>query len=622
MRHRTGELQQLGTRNTQSQAPWSTGHVQTPRLSQRSQFEAFGREWVDAGWIRERTPTSAVDPFTMGLDEISHTRARSPRRHDDFHRAGGVDANGEPACARTLAHDPIAVGRRGVEEAQLWSLGVERHGTRILHSTGHNRRLWRRLDVVSHSLTPLTDTRAMSQNSVTHDLAEQTRQFTLRDAPEAFRRSAVDLLTDHLGLVYFGSLVTGDGLVRYAQRFAQAGSRSVQQPGAWAFASRCVVPADVAAGVNAQLAQASGLENTGPGLHPGPLLVHVALAVGQSVRASGKQTLAALTWGYEVCTRFHFASREQVSVRQYPIIAALIAAKLLGLSTERTRAAISIAAEQPTRGGNFLRPKIARRVSRVPMGFLQSAFGGVQAALMAQDGFESLPDELDQWSAEYDLDALVRPPSPRHLGAHLALKRFPASHGCQMVLQMVEEWRERKAFDPRSIDSIEVTLPGVYLVPHQNECAPETAMQSIYGAPWALALVAHGVPPGPAWLDPAVLSDPRHRDLAAKVIIREDANATRAMSALDLDAVRGTVTMTSGSAVLRGEKLIRDTWGNSGAPLTPAMISDKFSTVTAAHLKPAAQRKLFETMRGFERLADIRAAFDSALDSDTDSEIR
>lgn len=457
------------------------------------------------------------------------------------------------------------------------------------------------------------DTDAMTTTRVTLELAEQTRRSALRDVPETFRRSATDLLTDHVGLVYFGALVTGDGLVRYARRFAQGIPSGRNVPGAWAFASRCVVPPDVAAAVNAQLAQVSGLENTGPGLHPGPLLAHVALAVGQSVHASGAQVLAAMAWGYEVCARFHFASRTEVSVRQYPIVAALIAAKLLDLPTDRIRAAISIAAEQPTRGGNFLRPKLQGRVSRVPMGFLQSAFGGVQAALMAQDGFESLPDELDQWSSEYELDALVNPVAPRHLEGRLALKRFPASHGCQMVLQIIEEWHEANAFDSSAIERIDVTLPGVYLVPHQNEAAPSTPIQSIYGAPWAIALVSHGVPPGPAWLNSAVLANRRYLDCAAKVVIREDPEASRSLAALDIDAVRGTVTMTCGSTVLHGEKRLRDTWGNSGAPLTRAMLEAKFATVTAAHLDPVVRQALLGALQDLERLPDIRDALDRLL---------
>lgn len=447
--------------------------------------------------------------------------------------------------------------------------------------------------------------------SVTMELARETQEFSLQSVPETFRRSVINLVADHVGLICMGALVTGDGLNRYARRFALSAEAS--ESGAWVISAKCKVPVDIASGITAQLAQASGTENTGYGLHPGPLLAHVALSVGQSVGASGNAIIEAMAWGYELGARFHLGKRGEIGFRQFPVVAAAVAAKLLRLSVDDTRVALSTAAELPARAGHFLRPKIRGRVSRLPMGFLQSAFGGVQAALLAQDGFVSIPDEIDQWYEEYDLGALVTGGTARYLDKGLALKRFPASHGCQMVLELVEEWRNAGAFDVASIDRIELTLPHVYTLPHQNENAPTMPVQSIYGTPWATSLVCHGVPPGPAWLEPTVLSNSRYLDLASKVVIVEDPEATRAFGALDLDSVRGTVTMTSGSKILRGERLLGDAWGNTRKPLTVEIIRDKFMTMTAQHLDAKIASELLAQLLKLDEVPDVRVMFDRVL---------
>ena len=148
------------------------------------------------------------------------------------------------------------------------------------------------------------------------------------------------------------------------------------------------------------------MENTGPGLHAGPLVVHTALAMGQRTGAGGADMLTAIALGYDLNARsFHLAPASLPQTQGTPqtrifdhlnMVGAAVAAKLLGLDIGTTADALSMAWEFPMRRRLYLKPKVPKRVSAFPMGHLFTARVGVQAALMARHGYPNLVDEIDQ----------------------------------------------------------------------------------------------------------------------------------------------------------------------------------------------------------------------------------
>ncbi|MSO65431.1 MAG: hypothetical protein EXQ85_06505 [Alphaproteobacteria bacterium] len=113
-----------------------------------------------------------------------------------------------------------------------------------------------------------------SGRSVTRTLAAEVAETPSAAIPGTARAAIKRLLIDHVGIAYMGAAFTGKPLHSYAN---ELGGR----PEAVLIGSGTRVAAELAAGVNAQLCRNTDFEETGPGTHVGPLIVHTALAVGQ-----------------------------------------------------------------------------------------------------------------------------------------------------------------------------------------------------------------------------------------------------------------------------------------------------------------------------------------------------
>ena len=169
-------------------------------------------------------------------------------------------------------------------------------------------------------------TAASGTQSVTTKLAAEVAETPFDAIPGSALEAIKRLVIDHVGITYMGAVFTGEALIAYAQ---ELGGR----PESVLIGAGIKVPAELAAGINAQLCRNTDFEETGPGTHVGPLIAHTALAVGQRVGASGRDVLAAAALGYALCARFHFARSEdwpRTSVVHHRTAAAAIASRLLG----------------------------------------------------------------------------------------------------------------------------------------------------------------------------------------------------------------------------------------------------------------------------------------------------
>lgn len=436
--------------------------------------------------------------------------------------------------------------------------------------------------------------------SVTRTLAREIVDTDRGSIPEPAMNLVRAMFVDHVGIAFMGHQFTGEGLVGYAQDIGGRGEALLLGTGMY-------VPAEIAAGVNGQLAQNAGMENTGPGLHAGPLVVHTALAVGQRTGAGGAEVLAAIALGYDLNARFHLARTADEDLRHLNMVGAAVAAKLLGLDVVATSNALSLAWEFPMRQRLYLKPKTPKRVSAFPMGHLFTARCGVQAALMARYGYPNLVDEIDQLGDEYDLGALVvRSPGYESITRGLFLKPYVASHLCHMVLQTVSELVETHDIRPGEITSIEAGLPHIYTIPHQHDPEPGNFWESIYSVQWAISMVAHRVPPGPDWCTAARLADPSSKALAKKVRIVEHPPATAALGRKDFLGVDGWVCLEARGEEFGGIRSMAATFGSPTTPMTPAMLEEKFLRVGEPTLGRRQARAAWERLNDIDQLDDVR----------------
>lgn len=435
---------------------------------------------------------------------------------------------------------------------------------------------------------------------VTAALVREIRATAFPDVPRAASDRIKRLIVDSVGNCFMGYEVTGRRLCDYAAELGGPGEAVLVGDGR-------MVPAEMAAAVNAQVARDTDFEETGPGLHAGPALVHTALAVGQKVGASGAEVVAAATLGYEINARFHHARRDGDVIRHHTTCVALVAARLLGLDPAALDRAIGFSWELPT--SDILRswPPRPKRVSRLGIGNLWIGRLGVQAALLARHGYGGLPDELDFQGDEYDLDRLASPTGFVHTANELELKPYPASRGCNGALHLVGRMVRREAIEVDEIERITALLPSIYLDAHQFEPDPENHWEAIYSVQWGVAMQAMRVPPGREWFTPERLADEAARRLCGRVEVVEDPEATRARNEKRRGEMANTVEIHARGQVFRDSILMRDVPGSSGTPMTEAVFEGKFLSLVQPALGAERATDLYAALSDIDCLADVRS---------------
>ena len=447
-----------------------------------------------------------------------------------------------------------------------------------------------------------------SIRSATQFLAHEFASSRYEDIPEPSRAAVLRLIIDHVGITYMGAAFTGQAIHAYAIELGGRAEAALIGDGA-------KLPAELAAGANAQLCRNTDFEETGPGTHVGPLIVHTALAVGQRVGASGKDVLAAATLGYMLAARFHCARLNdwpRTSIVHHKTVAAAIAGRLMGFDAAAMARAISLAWEVPPRihiagGAAFKEKRIAPLALSSGLGApLFGARNGIQAAVMVGHGFESVPDEIEQYLDEYDPDVLMGPAPFARVEGEMELKPWVCSRHAQCGMQAVDNLVKKHAVDANSVTGIRLGLSNMYQKPWLNDPSPENYWEAIYSTQWATAMILQQIPAGPQWVIPERLADPLSRRLAAMIEITEDPEASRSYWELDWLAIRGTAEIDVGGKTHRTTCTMRETYGSPGMDMPEDMVTEKFKETTAGTLNGEQADRLLAILRGLESVADIR----------------
>lgn len=435
--------------------------------------------------------------------------------------------------------------------------------------------------------------------SITQTLAREIAETRGIDIPAEAYGAAKRLVIDQVGITYMGYAFTGAALVEYAR---DLGGR----PESVLIGDGTRLPAELAAGINGQLCRNTDFEECGPGLHAGPLCVHVALAVGQRTHASGKDVLAAVVLGYVLCGRFHFARRADDSVPQLRTVGAAIASRLLGLDGAATARALSLAWEFPYRAHIYTNQRVSKRISPFGMGNLFHARAGIQAAMMAQFGFESVPDEIDQCREEYDVSVLTQAPTPFHyVAGEMEIKPWVCSRHSHGAMQALTDLVAENAIGAVDVTGVRLRLSFMYLRAHQYEPAPSTYWEAIYSTQWAAAMVLQRIPAGPRWFSAERLADPFSRKLASSVEIIEDPTSSAAYRDLRWLDIRGGAEVDVNGRTYQATRTMRETYGSPGAEMPEAMADDKFFEATALCLDRNRAERLLQALREIEGVADV-----------------
>lgn len=394
------------------------------------------------------------------------------------------------------------------------------------------------------------------------------------------------------------------------------------------------MPAPLAAFVNGTLAHSLDYDDTHlPSvLHPSASVVPAALAAAESTGASGRETLAAIAVGLEVCVRVGMAGYDSDTKNSTffehgqhatsicgALGAAVAAARLHGLDADGVMHSLAIASSMAS--GVIEANRTGGTVKRMHCGW--AAHAGVCAAGLARAGFTGPPTVLEgrfgffqAWlHGVFDGTAITDGLGQSWSVPDIFFKPYPANHFTHTAIDAAAQLRdhgltpERVASATLGVASATVRTIGE---PLDTKRAPETGYMAQFSGPYAVTvglLGGSGLGAGLADYTDELAQNPRRRALMAKVDVVADARCDEIFP-FQFPSVL-TVRTTDGRE-LRAEVLANR--GGPARPMTFDEIATKFDD-NAARVASADQARMIRAaVAGLDDLDDVGALFTGTTD--------
>lgn len=398
------------------------------------------------------------------------------------------------------------------------------------------------------------------------------------------------------------------------------------------FARRERLPAAAAAMYNGTLAHALDFDDTHlPSvLHPSASVVPAALAVAETVRATGAELIRAIAVGDELCIRLGMAGYDEASRNSVffdrglhatsicgTVGAAAAAGVLLELEERQLAHALSISASM---GAGLLEAnRTGGSVKRIHCGW--AAHAGVTAAQLARAGLTGPPTVFEGRFGFLQAfcgdrarpDAVVDGLGSEWELLRLHFKPYPTNHfthaGIDAALQLRAD-----GLNPSDVDAIELGVPNPVLrtiaEPPAEKAAPPDGYTARFSGPFTFAVALAGGGGLGVYLDDfhdARVLDPALLELSARVRCVGDSECDE-LFPVTLPTIARVRTRTGEEREVR----VLDNRGGPGRPLTPEELTLKFRLNAERSLNNAKVDELNEALDAVAELDDV-AGLTSAL---------
>jgi 2-methylcitrate dehydratase PrpD len=350
-------------------------------------------------------------------------------------------------------------------------------------------------------------------------------------------------------------------------------------------------------------------------LHPGHATFAAGLAVGEELRASGRELLAAIVLGYEVGDRIAVAIQPtaergaQVWGEGYHSLpAAVTAGKLLGLGEEELDVALGIAAVYscvPSVYKYFGPVAETRPMREVKQGWGWQCLAGVVAALSAKRGFRGghgvLDGEHGYWtmvgSDRCDFERMLDGLGERWVMPETEYKIHPSIGVNHPAFWAAKGLVEEHGIRPDDVAEVAVTTLWADLI---GDPAPATAVDAQFSLPYTVAATILGEPLGPDLYEDEKLADPRLRDLLARIRLVPDPDADRAFFEDQRVVQSVEIALRDGRTMRRAIEFPRDrpAYGR-------AQIEAKFEALASGVLDAGKRARLREALESLAELDDV-----------------
>ena len=334
--------------------------------------------------------------------------------------------------------------------------------------------------------------------------------------------------------------------------------------------------------------------------HPSAVLVPAALAMAESIDASGTDLLTAFVAGYEFACRAgrlaapgHYLRGYHATATVGGLGAAVACARLLGLDADRTAMAVGIAATQ----ASGLKAMFGTQCKPFHAGM--AAQHGIRAAALARRGMESRTDALEckqgfarVMSPDLDPVAALGEPDVFFIRDNL-FKHHAACYGTHSAIECARALLAEHRFGCEAIESVIVRVErGADAV--CNIANPRTGLEAKFSLRLTTAMALCG------------------RDTADLAMYSEATAADPTLIAVR-DRVRVALTdgwplmQTEVSVTLRDGRVLR-TLCDTGVPSTDyalqeARLKEKFVRLTRPVLGDARSARLLARLDDIENLS-------------------
>jgi len=338
-------------------------------------------------------------------------------------------------------------------------------------------------------------------------------------------------------------------------------------------------------------------------IHPTAPVAPVALALAESRGASGAALLTALAIGIEVECRIgnavspaHYARGWHITATCGVFGAAAAAAKLLGLSSERTAHALGIAASASA----GLVENLTTPAKNIGVG--NAARNGLLAALMAEAGYEAAPRAIEGplgWArASGDLPDMAVMLGGLGQDWELldnAFKPYPSGVVMHAVIDACLELRAAHGLDAAAIDS--VTVHGDALLLARGDRVVRNVRDARVSIQHSAAVALLFGAAGLAEHSRGTTDDPRVAAFRAIVGARLD-------PAMPKGAARVEVRLKDGRTLAT---MVLDARGSVRKPMSDAEIEAKVRALCAGSGAAGGVDAIIDRIWRLEELADAGA---------------
>ena len=465
----------------------------------------------------------------------------------------------------------------------------------------------------------------MAERPAPGTLAEQVAAFAVANPYDALPDAVVDSVRKRV-LDTVGIAIAATALPTSAAATAFAAEQG-GAPQATALGHAEAMPAVWAAFVNGVLAHSLDYDDTHlPSvLHPSASVVPAALAAAEATGADGRQLVAAIACGLEICVRLGMAGYDRASGASVyfehgqhatsicgAMGAALSVGLLSGLGADGIVHALGVAASMSS--GIIEANRTGGTVKRLHCGW--AAHAGVSAAQLVRHGITGPATVLEgrfgffqAWlHGQVDHLAVTDGLGERWEVPGIFFKPYPANHFTHTAVDAARALR-RRGVEPAEVVSMTLGVPGpiVHTIgePIEVKRRPETGYMAQFSGPYAVVaglLGGGGLAVGLDDYTDELAHDPARRHLMSLVDVVEDDRCTAVFPHQFPSILR--VRLRDGTELVEA---VMSNRGGSERPLTLDELTTKFTDNATRVLPVAVVQDAREMIGRLEQLDDIRA---------------